>query len=394
VTFRRAGLLAASTVLSVAIASTPALVSPAAAGPNLHQAQPVDFVVPLAHAGEPRVAAAAGATIPMWTASITASQNGKRYRYQMVGQDPRKRLSHPTTTIVANIIPIVVKLADGTTLDPTKKSCGESTSPLNAVLASPVFKNTPFTPGDTFVGNTQYVDAFQRANFWAYTNPSGINPGYHVLLVPKVGKTITVKVPAADGRSVANHSCAAGAVTMAYAVGQGLKLLPSLAAKPWGVTPKTFPIFLLHNIRFDKTLGKSGAVGFHAAVPNPAFHGATQTVAVASYLDASFSPREPDIAVLSHEVGEWMDDPFGGNPTPAWGNTGQVNGHCQSNLEDGDPLTGTTFAVMRAGVTYHPQELAFASWFYGPTPSIGVNGSFSFSGTFTHPAPLCPPGGS
>src|SRR5262249_15772510 len=172
---------------------------------------------------------------------------------------------------------------------------------------------------------TQYVDAFQRANFWTSTNPAGINPGYHVLLTPKVGKTITIKVPSAAGRSITNEACAAGEGTMAYAGTQGLKLLPSLAAKRWGVGPKTFPIFLLHNVRFDTTLGKPGSVGFHAAVPNPAFHGATQTVAVASYLDASFSAHEPDIAVLSHEVGEWMDDPFGANPTPPWGNTGQVN---------------------------------------------------------------------
>ncbi len=389
--FRGVALLAVFSMVGVAVSSSAAPALPSTAVDPVRTGQPVDFVVPARSAGgRPAVV---GATIPFWTDSVTASQNGKQYHFQMVGQDPTTPLSNPTTTIVANIIPIVVKLADGTTLDPTKKSCGESASPLNAVLASPVFKDTAFSAGDTFVGNTQYVDAFQRANFWAYTNPSGINPGYHVLLVPKVGKTITIKVPAADGRSVANQSCAAGAVTMAYAVTQGLKLLPSLAAEPWGVSPKTFPIFLLHNVRFDKTLGTSGSVGFHAAVPNSAFHGATQTVAVASYLDASFSPREPDIAVLSHEVGEWMDDPFGGNPTPPWGHTGQVNGHCQSNLEDGDPLTRTTFAATRAGVTYHPQELAFVSWFYGPTPSIGVNGSFSFSGTFTHPAPLCPPGG-
>ena len=97
--------------------------------------------------------------------------------------------------------------------------------------------------------------------------------------------------------------------------------------------------------------------------------------------------------MLSHEVGEWLDDPFGNNPTPAWGNTGQVKGQCQANLEVGDPLTGTTFPVVRKGVTYHPQELAFSSWFYGPSPSIAVNGTYSFNGTFTRPALICPPGG-
>ena len=390
IALRCTGLLAAAVALGVVAPG----VSQASVGPDARPIQPVDFVVPLARADRAQGSAVTVATIPMWSSSIAASQNGKKYRYQMVGQDPRVRLANPATTIVANIIPIVVKLSDGTTFDPTTKSCGETVSPLNAALASPVFENTTFRSGGTNVGNTQYADAFQRASFWAYTKPSGINPGYHVVLEPKVGKTISITVPAASGRLDTGPSCDAAEVTMAYAVSQGLKLLPSLAAKPWGVSPKTFPIFLLHNVEFDTKLGTPGSVGFHAAVPNPAFHGAAQTVAVASYLDAAVSSRESDIAVLSHEIGEWMDDPLGTNPTPPWGNSGQVHGHCQSNLEVGDPLTGTTFAVTRAGVTYHPQELAFFSWFYGPATSTGVNGSFSFNGTLTHPAPLCPPGGA
>ncbi|MGO9876450.1 MAG: hypothetical protein ACLPVY_21965 [Acidimicrobiia bacterium] len=393
IAMRGVTMLAVSTVLGVSIAATPVPVSSSPAGAALHATQPVDFVVPLGYARRPPVSATTGATIPMWTDSVTASQNGKRYRYQMVGQNPRIRLSDPTTTIVANIIPIVVTFADGATFDPTSTSCAEQTTPLNAVLASPIFNNTVFSPGGTTVGDTQYLDAFQRANFWTYTNPTGINPAYHILLRPKVGKTITIKVPAADGRVISRHFCAAAEVTMAYAVAQGLKLIPTLVAKPWGVNPTTFPIFLLHNVEFDTTLGVAGAVGFHAAIPNPAFHGATQTVAVASYLDATIAPHEADIAVLSHEIGEWINDPLGTNATPPWGNVGQVNGHCQANLEVGDPLTGTTFPVTRDGVTYHPQELAFFSWFYGPIASTGVNGSFSFDGTFIRPAPLCPPGG-
>jgi hypothetical protein len=354
-----------------------------------------DGVVPLANFNESRLTAEAanGTTIPIWTSSITASQNAKRYQVTMVGQDPRVPLSHPTTTIVANLIPIVVALGHGTTLDPTSTSCGETVSPLSAVLASPIFNATGFSPGGTNVGDTQYIDAFQRASFWTYTKPVGINPDYHVLLKPKLGRKITIKVPASDGRAFSRHGCAAAAVTMAYAVQQGLKLVPSLAREPWGVKPTTLAIFLLHNVEFDATLGASGDVGFHAAIPNPAFHGAAQTVAVASYLDPAIAPHEPDVAVLSHEVGEWMNDPFGKNGTPPWGNTGQVDGPCQSNFEVGDPLTGTTFPVRRNGVSYHLQELAFLSWFYGPSTSIGVNGDYSFNDTFTHEAPVCPPGG-
>jgi hypothetical protein len=60
-----------------------------------------------------------------------------------------------------------------------------------------------------------------------------------------------------------------------------------------------------------------------------------------------------------------MNNPFGNNPTPPWGHTGQV-GACQNNLEVGDRLTGTEAPriVMPNGLTYHLQELVFFSWFY------------------------------
>ena len=54
----------------------------------------------------------------------------------------------------------------------------------------------------------------------------------------------------------------------------------------------------------------------------------------------AFIPSIHDTSIAAHKVGEWMDDPFGNNPTPAWGHTGQV-GACQGNLEVGDPLTAT-----------------------------------------------------
>jgi hypothetical protein len=83
-----------------------------------------------------------------------------------------------------------------------------------------------------------------------------------------------------------------------------------------------------------------------------------------------------------------MDDPLTTNPTPAWGNIGQVIG-CQSNLEVGDPLTGTTYPVRLNAFTYHPQELAFFSWFYDQHPSIGLPGWYSDQGTFTNYAAPC-----
>jgi hypothetical protein len=61
-------------------------------------------------------------------------------------------------------------------------------------------------------------------------------------------------------------------------------------------------------------------------------------------------------------------------------------------LEVGDPLSGTLAPPIYNPFnkfTYHMQELAFFSWFYG-APSVGVNGWFSDNDTFsTDAGPVC-----
>lgn len=96
-----------------------------------------------------------------------------------------------------------------------------------------------------------------------------------------------------------------------------------------------------------------------------------------------------DVGVLAHELGEWYDDPLVSNATPRWGHVGQVSG-CQGNLEVGDPLSGHFLEVaMPNGLLYHPQELAFFSWFFGQQPSLGFDGWYSMGGTFRTPAAPC-----
>jgi hypothetical protein len=93
--------------------------------------------------------------------------------------------------------------------------------------------------------------------------------------------------------------------------------------------------------------------------------------------------------VMSHEIAEWMNDPTGVNPTPPWGNIGQVSG-CQANLEVGDPLSGTLEIPSDTATVYRVQDLAFKSWFYHDSPSIGANGWYSLFGTFRSSALPCP----
>ena len=66
---------------------------------------------------------------------------------------------------------------------------------------------------------------------------------------------------------------------------------------------------------------------------------------------------------MSHEIGEWMDDPFPGSNI--------VN--CQDNgfMEDGDPLehnqqTFGDFPYKVGNFTYHLQSLVFLGYFGAP----------------------------
>jgi hypothetical protein len=56
-----------------------------------------------------------------------------------------------------------------------------------------LFQNFSFTVGGTFIGNTQYEDGFQRANFWS--NVSATSPDYHVLLAATAGSTQPFVLP-------------------------------------------------------------------------------------------------------------------------------------------------------------------------------------------------------
>jgi len=148
------------------------------------------------------------------------------------------------------------------------------------------------------------------------------------------------------------------------------------------IAPGTLPLFLTYDV--EDLLGGGGFfLGYHNVFNNG------QTYAVSSYVDSGLLGLQvADISVLSHELGEWMDDPGGNNFVPPWGHVGQVPG-CQNNLEVGDPLSGSNSIVFTPGFNYHVQDLAFFSWFARLNPSIAVNGWYSTLNAFPGPPPVC-----
>jgi hypothetical protein len=351
------------------------------------------------------LAAAPAPGLPLWTFNVESNRDGNEYTGVMVGTSPFDEGSGQTS-VATQVVPIVIRThtigtavsAKGiisttpgdTTFNPTRndRAClgSRNNNPFRLFLQSPLLQTADFNYGGTDVGTTQGTDAFQRANFWKVIN----RESYHVLLGPITSfDPIVIDIPAASGLALATTAlgppgfCAPlGIIDInLFDLLLNNNVLPALAAR--GVNHGTFPIFFLHNLVMsagDPTnLNNCCFLGYHGTGnADP-----TQTYSPLDFDSTGlFGVSGLDTAVASHEIGEWMNDPFGNNPTPPWGHTGQV-GACQNNLEVGDPLTGTEAPriAMQNGFTYHLQELAFFSWFY-TSHSVGVNGWFSDNGTF------------
>ncbi len=305
----------------------------------------------------------------------------------MVGKSPFVHHVHPWVVVDAPVISMVLHFPDGTTSDPTKPTgCGTSMSlsPRQLVAGSPIFREHSYTIGGVHIGKGQYVDEFQRANFWNAIQASN-NPKYGVKLRGSFSRVVNLSPaqtaafhPLTD--PVFRPPCGHVWGLDAFAVDNYLQktLIPSLR-----LPSTSFPIFLGSDIfGYVGAPGLFDVTGNHGSYLNS--HGRLQTYAEVDYGTTGFETT--DISVLAHEVGEWMDDPLNDNASPA-----RV-GSCQStppappnSIEVGDPLGGVneTVGPMRNGVTYHPQELAFLSWFYNQVPSQAVNATwYSSNGTF------------
>jgi len=340
--------------------------------------KPMFVVIPGGNADDAMSQAFAAVNVPLWSSTFKVGTT--TFKFTMVGTNPAA--GSATTSIPVVIVPIRLKFANGTVLSPVANACGDTQTPVARTMNSPIFKNMTFKPGGTNVGTTQYIDAFQRANFWHTVSVSA--PNYHVLLGPVTVKAVqTITVPAASGATAAGPCAKIGEVNINFFDSKAQGLITSLA-----IPATSLPLFVDYNsFLFSGTPSNCCILGYHSA------NSANHTYAFAAYSDPGiFGVPIQDIHALSHEIGEWLDDPFGNNLTPPWGHVGQVSG-CQNNLEVGDPVTGKAFTAILNGFTYHPEDLVFLSWFALQKPSTAVNGQYTFLKTFTVVAAKCPPGG-
>src|SRR6516165_6706666 len=377
---------------------------------QLRYAQPITHGIDRDARAQAIQSGSASSLLPVWNFQAISSRDGRIYAGSMVGANPTLRGSDASVSVVGQVVPIIVKLhtigtsinpktgaiktvPGDTTFDPTVADAAclaaPNNIPLDLLRQSPVLSSANFNFGGTPVGTTQYTDAFQRSNFWSLIDRAN----YHVRIAPvKVLSPLVIDVPAKSGLALSGSlfgACSSLGIVdinlIDAAVVQATLTTP-------GIDPKTFPMFMLYNsgmsIGSPFNIFNCCAGGYHGI--NPTGPVTFQTYAPFDFQTNGIFLNADDTVIISHEAGEWMNDPYDVNPTPAWGHIGQVSG-CQHNLEVGDPLTGTNASpiVGRNGFTYHLQELAFYSWFYG-APSIGIHGWFSDNGTFlTDAGPVC-----
>ena len=313
------------------------------------------------------------ANLVQWNGGFT-DLTGHNITFVMVGTDPGSTNTSSTVNVVVIPIKMVFGASNGNmTFNPKKDKYPDGVKVVARMEQSPIFTNNQFTIAGNNIGNTQYIDAFQRGNFW---NANVKNEsGYHVLLnIVKVEKPFKINVTSSQGKVIKNPVGTINVGTMNINSFDPL-LNTYITSHTGDITPDRLPLFITDNVFL--TEGGCCIGGYHSTRGGPP-SGQAYSYTTMVTENGSFSE---DISALSHEIGEWLDDPFTNN---------HVNCTDNSILEVGDPLENLsafgTFTLTEGGFTFHPQDLVFIDYF-GDSTSIPVNSQWSFDARETH---VCP----
>jgi len=315
-------------------------------------------------------------TVPYYAASF--SHGGKTYPYTSIGTDPRT--STATTHVPVTFVPVRINMSDGAYSYPTG-AIGQTTGSL-------LFNNRAIPINGPSVTRqiagseeyAQYGDATLRSSYWKYVSANGAK--WNVLLdQPTTTSLRTISVPSGQGSWYGPDSN--GYYVMVVNNTWYEKKLNSVVAS---MSAKSLVVFLTYDVVgcSDYTnLSTCGTGGFHSMMVNTS---GTHTYAWGSWLDSSVAGTGfADTAPMSHEVAEWLNDPFLNDVVPSWNIPSEPQYGCSKLFEVGDPLVNTIFTI--DGLDY--QDEADFSWFARQNPSIGYHGSYSDLGTLTTYSPSC-----
>ncbi len=325
-----------------------AVARPAARAPDTMPATPRFVVLPATHPELVDRAHRGGLT----TWNFTYAHNGKNYSDTFVGNDP----SGKATTTPSFIIPLKIVVGGETFSTSTAQANGQSA--LADTVASPIFQSViRFKEAGVNLGKTQYIDAYERQSFWPTV---AANKHYHVLLgAPTVLPEVTLNVPKGSGSVGTEFGVHVALVDINY-IDQQLNSI--MAANPQ-ITAGSIPVFVAYNTY--ETQGGCCIGGYHSA-------NGGQSYMLFDYVGTPGAFSQ-DVSALSHEMGEWLSDPFTNNNSPC------------GIYENGDPLEreanfGGYPYVVNGLMTYNLQDLAQPPYFGAPA-STSLNGRTTFQGT-------------
>ena len=341
-------------------------------------------------------------TIPYFRSSFTDPGNGVTYPFTMVGSNPTS--GDLSTSIPTVIVPLQFTFV--ASADPNLHAL-DGTDRVQDAIDSPVFQNAdigaaanatasaPPTQAGVAPANarplnepsdvTQVGDAIYRAQ-WGKTGT-----GYHVTLgQPAIASTVSYSVPAHQGFITigARTDERIGLIDIQWFANRLNEALRNLQ-----IGPGTLPVFLVNNVfLYSGSTANCCVLGFHGATTSLNGNGRQQ---VNTYIFASYSAQGifgthpsdafsyvADIHALSHEVQEWMDDPFVNNIVNPWLTPTAPQYGCTAFLETGDPVVGFGFTVRLNGRDYHPEDEVHFSWFAREQPSRAAQGYYTYLNNF------------
>jgi hypothetical protein len=375
-------------------------------------------------------------TIPHWTFRYTDPTNGVTYPITMVGTDPKT--TNTSTAVKTVIVPLKFNFVAGnqdTSILNDLGYVGYRATALNHtfdgsrrvadVLSSPMFQNARH-PSVMGGDNAQVGDAFFRAQF------NKIRTNYHVRLVDDhVAPTQTIDVPANKGLAYQRPVGAwrtehgmptdtiAGVIDSNWFSTKLQELMGALQ-----IDAQMVPIFLTDNVMLYSgnylgccTIGYHGAgmpLGYGAGSTDGNGQQPVQTFIfsawttpgtysgfLADYLNPTRTSASPtrglaDIHALSHEVSEWLDDPYVNNAVKPWVAETAPQYGCTPVLETGDPVVGDWYPLAgnNTGASdgynyygqYHPEEEVNAQWF--GRGGVEAAGYHSYNNYLTFMGPL------
>lgn len=306
-------------------------------------------------------------SVPHFSGSFAAE--GQTFPFTLVGKRPQDggTTKIPTQLIAVSLLfdEFVDEAGEPIVLDPGPN--------LARIEGSPNFRAAPY-----LTGLTQFADAVQRAQFFRI-----MGQDWHTLLQPpQVLRPVVIEVPRGLAKVYRNSST--GVVFALVDTGFFISHLNTLVQLE-DLRADALTLILTANVFLapKADVKQCCVLGFHTAFAAGRLGRLQQiqTLVWASWIDQGLLGASlADVTPMSHEISEWMNNPFGTNLVPAWQALGNASG-CQNNLETADPvaaLPNAGFPVTIDGFTFHPQTQVLLPWFTRQGAQYSIDGALSF----------------